>query len=94
MLFVSCVILLCLIFPFAYVLLEMCLIELYINDFLCHVLFLIMLFKRSTKQTRLVGLNKILISSMSLNFIDIVFIQIKDTLELNRLFHWRRINIS
>ena len=46
------------------------------------VLFRLVLFRRFTKQT-LVGSNKILIDSMSLNFIDSVVIQIKDNIELN-----------
>ena len=33
------------------------------------------------------GSNKILIDSMSLNFIDSVVIQIKDIIESNRFFH-------
>ena len=47
----------------------------------------IVLFRRFTKQTRLVGSNKILIDSMWLNFIDTAVIKIKDIIELNRLFH-------
>ena len=39
-LFLSCVVLLCLNFLFVYVLLKMCLIMLYINDFLCHCVIL------------------------------------------------------
>ena len=35
----------------------------------------------------LVGSNKILVDSILLNFIDNVVIQIKDIIELNRLFH-------
>ena len=58
------------------------------------VLSSLVLFIRFTKQTRLVGSSKILIDSMSLNFIDTVIIQIKDIIEPNRLFHWRQINIS
>ena len=58
------------------------------------VLFRIVLFRRLTKQTRLVDSNKILIDSMSLNFRDSVVIQIKDIIESNRFFHWRQINIS
>ena len=57
------------------------------------VFFWLLLFRRFTKQTRLVGSNKILIDSMSLNFIDTVVIQIKDIIELNRLFLWRQISI-
>ena len=34
-----------------------------------------------------IGSNKIVIDSMSLNFIDTVVIQIKDVFEYNRLFH-------
>ena len=44
------------------------------------------LFRRFTKQTRLVSSNKTLIELMSLNFINSVVIQIKDIIELNRLF--------
>ena len=51
------------------------------------VLFRLVLFRRFTKQTRLVGSNKILNDSMSLNFIDSVVIRIKDIIELNRFFH-------
>ena len=58
------------------------------------VLFQLVLFRRFTKQTRLDGSNKILISSMSLNFIDSMIIQIKDIIRSNRFFHWRQINIS
>ena len=58
------------------------------------VLFRLVLFRRFTKQTLLVGLNKILIDLMSLNFIDSVVIQIKDIIESNRFFYWRKINIS
>ena len=47
-----------------------------------------------TKQTRLLGSNKILIDSMLPNFIDTVVIRIKDIIESNRLFHCRQINIS
>ena len=50
------------------------------------VLFRLVLFRRFTKQTRLVGSNKILIDSMSLNFIDFVVIQIKDIIESNKFF--------
>ena len=58
------------------------------------VLFRLVLFRRFTKQTRLVGSNKILIDLMSLNFIDYsVVIQIKDIIESNKFFHWRQINI-
>ena len=57
------------------------------------VLFWLVLFRSFTKQTRLVGSSKILIDSMSLNFIDNVVIQIKD-IEVNRLFYGRQINIS
>ena len=46
------------------------------------VLLWLMLFRRFTKQTRLVGLNKILIDLMSLNFIDTVVIQIEDLINL------------
>ena len=38
------------------------------------VLFQLVLFRRFTKQTRVVGSNKILIDSISLNFIDSVVI--------------------
>ena len=31
---------------------------------------------------------------MSLNLIDSVDIQIKNIIEINRLFHWRQINVS
>ena len=57
------------------------------------VLFRLVLFRHFTKQTRLVGLNKILIDSMSLNSIDFVVIQIKNIIEWNRFFRWRQINI-
>ena len=57
------------------------------------VLFWFVLFRRFTKQIRL-GSNKILSDSVSLNFIDTVVIQIKDIIELKRLFHRRQINIS
>ena len=50
------------------------------------VLFGLVLFRRFTKQTRLVGSNKILIDLISLNFIDAVVIQTKDIIELNRYF--------
>ena len=50
------------------------------------VLFRLVLFRRFTKRTRLVGSNKILIDSMSLNFIDSVVIQMKDIIESNRIF--------
>ena len=58
------------------------------------VLFRLVLFRRFIKQTRLVGSNEILIDSMSVDFIKTVVIQIKDIIQLNRLFHWRQINIS
>ena len=58
------------------------------------VLFRLVLFRRFTKQIRLVGSNNILIDSMSLNFTDFVVIQIEDILESNGCFHWRRITIS
>ena len=54
----------------------------------------IVLFGRFTKQTHLVGSNKILIDSMSLNFIDSVVFQIKYIIELNKFFNWQQINIS
>ena len=46
------------------------------------VFFRLVLFRRLTKQTRLVRSNKILIDSMSLNVI-----QIKDIIESNKFFH-------
>ena len=58
------------------------------------VLFWLVLFRSFTKQTRLLGSNKILINSMLPNFMDTVVIQIKDIIESKRLFHWRQINIS
>ena len=58
------------------------------------VLCWLVLFRPFTKQTRLVGSNKILIDSMSLNFIDTVVIKIKYIIQLNRLFHWQQMNIS
>ena len=58
------------------------------------VLFRLVLFRRFTEQTRLVVTNKLLIDSMSFNYIDFVVIQIKDIIESNRFFHWRQINIS
>ena len=58
------------------------------------VLFWLVLFRGFTKQTGLLGSNKILINSMLPYFIDTVVIQIKDIIESNRLFHWRQINIS
>ena len=42
------------------------------------IFYVIVLFRRFTKQTGLAGFNKILIDSMSLNFIDTVVIQIKN----------------
>ena len=54
----------------------------------------IVLFRRFTKQTRLFGSSKILIDSMSINFIDSMVIQIKDIIKSNRFFHLRHINIS
>ena len=58
------------------------------------VLFRLVLFSRFTKQTLLVGSNEILIDSMSLNFINTVVIQMKDIIELNKLFRWQQIHIS
>ena len=46
------------------------------------IFYVIVLFRRFTKQTRVVGSNKVFIDSMLLNFIDIVIIQIKDITEL------------
>ena len=93
MCYVCYVLLLCLNAPFVYVLLKMFLIMLYINDFLCCCVIWLVLFRGFTKQTRLLGSNKILIDSMLPNFIDTLVIQIKDIIESNRLFHWRQINI-
>ena len=76
-----CVVLLCLNAPFVYVLLKMCLIVLYINDFFILLCYFDLCYK-------------ILIDSMLPYFIDTVVIQIKDIIESNRLFHWRQINIS
>ena len=45
------------------------------------VSFRLVLFRRFTKQTRLVGSNKFLTDSMSLNFILFVVIQIKDIID-------------
>ena len=59
-LFLSCVD-----FPFVYVLLKLCLIVLYT----WFIISLYVLFRRFTKQTRLLGSNKILIDLISLNFI-------------------------
>ena len=58
------------------------------------VLFRLVLFGRFTKQTRVVGSNKILVDSMSLNFINSVIVQTKDIIESNRFFHERQMNIS
>ena len=58
------------------------------------VLFWLVLFGGFTKQTGLLGSNKILFDSMLPYFIDTVVIQIKDIIESNSLFHWRQINIS
>ena len=48
--------------------------------------------QRETKV--LVGLNKILIDSMSFIFIDSVVSQIKGIIESSILFHWRQIHVS
>ena len=57
------------------------------------LLFQLVLFRRFTKQTRLVGSNKIITDdSVSQNFIDSV-VQIKDIIESNIFYHWRQINI-
>ena len=55
------------------------------------IYYVIVLFRRFTKRTRLFGSNKSLIDSTSLNFINSVVIQIKDVIELNGLFHGRQI---
>ena len=52
-------------------------------------LFWLVLFRRFTEQTRLIGSNEILIHSISLNFTDSIVIQIKDIIELIRLFRWQ-----
>ena len=54
------------------------------------IAFWLVLFRRFTKQKRLVGWNKILIDLMSLNSIDSVVIQIKNITKLNRLLHSRQ----
>ena len=58
------------------------------------MLFRLVLFRRFTKQTRLVGSNKISIDSMTLNLIDSVVTQIKDIIDSSSYFHWQQINIS
>ena len=82
MLCLLCVVLLCLNSPFIHMLLKMCLIVLYINDFFYFIVLLrLVLFRGFTKQTRLLASNKILIDSMLPYFIDTVVIQIKDIIE-------------
>ena len=68
-------------------------IVLYTKVLLCHCITFV-LFRRVSKKTCLVGLNKILIHSMSLNFIDSVVSQINDTVDLNILFNCWQINVS
>ena len=58
------------------------------------VLFGLVLFGRFTKQTHLGFSEKFFNHSMSLNFIDYMVIQIKDIIDLNRIIHWRQINVS